>query len=115
MTRDTKSDSTRKVLMKPFQVLAISGACAVFVLGIILLSTRNWLLALIAAGITMVLVLVVLALLLLGYKPNPDVPVYLDRDLYESDEPGAKDAALRVDPSAHGQRLPRETDKPEGN
>lgn len=110
-----KTQSRRQVLMKPFQVIAISAVCGLFVFGIILLALRNPVLALIGAGVTMVLVLMVLALLLLGYKPNPDVPVYLDRDLYESDEPGAKDAAFRVDPSAHGQKLPRETDEPTGN
>lgn len=96
--------------MKPFEVVAISFVCGVFVLGVVLLTLQNWVLGLILGGIAMVVVLLVLALLLLSYKPNPDVPVYLDRHLYESAEPGAKDAALRPDPSAHGQQLPREED-----
>ena len=105
----------RQVLMKPFQVIAVSGGLGLFVMVIIIYTLRNWTLGLIWGGIVMVVVLMVLALLLLGYKPNPDVPVYLDRDLAESDEPGARGGALRVDDSAHGQKLPRETDAPSGN
>lgn len=95
--------------MKPFEVVAISFACGVFVLGVVLLTLQNWLLGLILGGIVMVLVLLILALLLLGYKPNPDVPVYLDRKLYESKEPGAQEASLRPVES-YEEEFPREED-----
>lgn len=98
--------------MKPFEVVAISFVCGVFVLGVVLLTLQNWLLGLVLGGIAMVLVLLILALLLLGYKPNPDVPVYLDRQLYESKEPGAQDAALRPMES-YDEQLPREEEERE--
>lgn len=109
MTPD-KTPSPRRALMKPFEVIGISVACGLFVFFIVVYTLKNWTLAFVLGGVAIVAVLLILALLLLGYKPNPDVPVYLDRDLYESDEPGAKDAALRPDPSAHGQKLERERD-----
>lgn len=96
--------------MKPFEVVAISLVCGVFVLGVVLLTVQNWVLGLILGGVAMVLVLLVLALLLLGYKPNPDVPVYLDRHLYDSKEPGAQEASLRPVES-YGEELPREEDE----
>lgn len=85
----------RKALMKPFEVLGIAAAAGVFVLLIVELATKDMVLSLIFAGIAFILTLMVMALLLLSYKPNPDVPVYLDRNLAESNDPGAKGAALR--------------------
>lgn len=85
----------RRALMKPFEVLAMSAGAGAFVLVIVLLTLKDLILGLILAGIAMVVMLLLLGLLLLSYKPNPDVPVYLDRDLHESDEPGARGAALR--------------------
>lgn len=110
MNRERKQESPRRTLMKPFEVVGVSAVFGLFVFFIVVYTIKNWTLALILGGVAMVIVLLVLALLLLSYKPNPDVPVYLDRHLYESAEPGAKDAALRPDPSAHGQQLPREED-----
>lgn len=85
----------RRALMKPFEVLGVAGASGAFVFLIVLLTLKDFKLGLILAGITIVVVLLILGLLLLSYKPNPDVPVYLDRDLHDSDEPGARGAALR--------------------
>ena len=85
----------RRALMKPIEVLGIAGGAALFVLIIVLFTLKDVVLGLILAGITMVVMLLVLGLLLLSYRPNPDVPVYLDRNLHESDEPGARGAALR--------------------
>lgn len=99
--------------MKPFEVVAISFVCGVFVLGVVLLTLQNWVLGLILGGIAMVVVLLVLALLLLSYKPNPDVPVYLDRQLYESKEPGAQGAALRP-LEKYDEQFPREDEQREG-
>ncbi|MFD2675048.1 hypothetical protein [Gulosibacter bifidus] len=85
----------RRALMKPFEVLGVAGGSGAFVFLIVLLTLKDFKLGLILAGITIVVVLLILGLLLLSYKPNPDVPVYLDRDLHDSDEPGARGAALR--------------------
>ncbi|WP_311479005.1 hypothetical protein [uncultured Gulosibacter sp.] len=98
----------RKALMKPFEVLAISIGMGLFAALLVIFTLKNVVAALVLGGGVVVLALVVIGLLLLGYKPNPDVPVYLDRDLYESGEPGAQQAALKVDPDALGQELPRE-------
>ncbi|MGO1543775.1 MAG: hypothetical protein ACTHXA_05470 [Gulosibacter sp.] len=105
-----KNRSAQRALMKPFEVVAIALACGIFVFGVVMLTVQDWLLGLIFAGISIVVVLLVLALLLLSYKPNPDVPVYLDRQLYDSKEPGAQDAALRVVES-YDEQLPREEDE----
>ncbi len=93
--------------MKPFQVITIAFVCGVFVLGVVLLTLQNWVLGLVLGGIVMVVVLLIMALLLLSYKPNPDVPVYLDRQLYESKEPGAQEASLRPVEDYDGE-FPRE-------
>ena len=107
-----KDKSARRALMKPFEVVAISAGCGIFVLLVVLLTLQDWIIGLVFGGIAMVVVLLVLALVLLGYKPNPDVPVYLDRDLYESDEPGAKEASLRPVES-YEEEFPREEDETE--
>lgn len=94
-SQEQKDARQRKALMKPFEVVVIAAACGIFALLIVLLTVQDFVLGLIFAGVAMVVVLVVMALLLLNYKPNADAPVYLDRQLAESDDPGAKGAALR--------------------
>lgn len=91
---------TRKALLKPFQLIGLSAAFGGFVLLIVLLTTRNFELGLIAAGIIFILSIVILAMLVLSYKPNAEVTVYLDRFQAESDEPGARESALKIDPDA---------------
>ncbi len=105
---DNTDKAQRKALMKPFEVLAISIGMGLFVALLVIFTLKNVVAALVLGAGVAVLALVVIALLLLGYKPNPDVPVYLDRDLYDSGEPGAQQAALKVDPDALGKTLPRE-------
>lgn len=85
MTNDPKP-SPRRALMKPFEVVGISVLCGLFVGFITVYTVKNWTLALILGGIAIVVVLLILALLLLGYKPNPDVPVYLDRFEKQDDD-----------------------------
>jgi hypothetical protein len=65
----------RKALMKPFEVVVIAAASGLFTLLVVLLTVKDFGLGLIFAGIAMVAVFVVMGLLLLNYKPNPDVPV----------------------------------------
>lgn len=92
--------TNRKALLKPFQLLGLSAAFGIFVLLIVLLTTQNFVNGLIGAGITFVLSVVVLAMLVLSYKPNAEAPVYLDRFQADSDEPGAKASALKIDADA---------------
>lgn len=94
-TSKEQERAQRRALMKPFEVLAISGGAALFVLIIVLFTIKDVVLGLVLGGVTMVVMLLVMGLLLLSYRPNPDVPVYLDRDLHESNDPGARGAALR--------------------
>lgn len=86
-----------KALLKPFQLLGIAGGLAVFTGFFVMLSLRNFELALIFSGVVFIVTLVVLAMLVLSYRPNPDVPVYLDR--FETEE-GDEEHRLRVDPDA---------------
>lgn len=78
--------------MKPFEVVGIALACGAFVLLIVLLTIKDIVFALVFGGVAMVVVLIVLALLLLGYSPNPEVPAYLDREIPGYTNPGAHGA-----------------------
>lgn len=79
------ADPKRKALMKPFELLGISAVFGLFVAGVIFYTTRNGVVALIAAGGTFVVAVVVLAMLVLSYKPNEPVVHYLDR--FDEDAP----------------------------
>lgn len=87
----------RKALLKPFQLLGIAAGLGLFAGLIILLTIRRIDVALIGAGGIFVVATVVLAMLVLSYKPNPDVPVYLDR--FENED-GEEEHRLRVDADA---------------
>ena len=82
--------------MKPFEVVGIALACGAFVLLIVLLTIKDIVFALVFGGVAMVVVLIVLALLLLGYSPNPEVPTYLDREIPGYTNPGAHGATTAV-------------------
>jgi hypothetical protein len=112
-SNDHGSKQQRKALMKPFEVVIIAAAAGIFVLLIVLLTVKDIVLGLIFAGVAMVIVLVVMALLLLNYKPNAEAPVYLDRQLAESDDPGAKGAALRPFDGDAEAEAAAEADDPE--
>lgn len=110
------SKQQRKALMKPFEVVIIAAAAGIFVLLIVLLTLKDIVLGLIFAGVAMVVVFLIMSLLLLNYKPNADAPVYLDRQLAESDDPGAKGAALRpYDGDAEAQAAAEAADENPGD
>lgn len=73
------SDPRRRALLKPFELLSISAGFGVFVLLIFLLTTRNFVNGIIAAGIVFIISIVVLAMLVMSYKPNPRSERFLDR------------------------------------
>ncbi|TFB87762.1 hypothetical protein E3O44_11140 [Cryobacterium algoricola] len=56
--------------MKPLELVGLAGVMAVFLGLVVLMSTREPLLALIGFGITFIVVLVVIAMLVLNIKPN---------------------------------------------
>lgn len=73
MTEPSRKDRTR-----PAELLILSGIIAVFVGLIVLMSTRQWVLALIFAGVGFILALVVLAMLALAVRPDGEEQLDLD-------------------------------------
>lgn len=71
--------ASRNALLKPFQLLTIALVCGAFTGFFVFLATHNFSLSMIALGAVFIVALVVLAMLVLSYQPNPDVEVYLDR------------------------------------
>ncbi|HSP52925.1 MAG TPA: hypothetical protein VLO00_08520 [Cryobacterium sp.] len=71
MTQNTPRKPTRSEKLKPIELVGFSGVMAVFLGLVVLMSTRDVVLALIGFGGTFILVLVVIAMLVLGMKPNP--------------------------------------------
>lgn len=70
MTKNTPHQPSRSDRLKPAELLGISGVMALFVGLTVLLTTREVVLSLIAFGITFIIALVVIAMLVLGMKPN---------------------------------------------
>ena len=72
-TEPSKRDRTR-----PAELLGLSGVIAVFVAGVVLLSSRDLLLAVIGLGATFILSLVILATLALTVDASPEERIDLD-------------------------------------
>jgi hypothetical protein len=72
------TEPTRKDRTRPVELLAISGGIGVFVGLIVLMSTRQWVLALIFAGVAFILSLVALAMLALAVRPDGAEKLDLD-------------------------------------
>ncbi|KGJ79958.1 hypothetical protein GY21_03515 [Cryobacterium roopkundense] len=70
MTQNTPHQPSRSDRLKPAELVGISGAMALFVGVTILITTREVVLSLIGLGITFIVALVVIAMLVLGMKPN---------------------------------------------
>ncbi|WP_241993077.1 hypothetical protein [Cryobacterium frigoriphilum] len=70
MTQNPPHQPSRSDRLKPLELVGISGAMGLFVGLTILLTTREVVLSLIALGITFIIALVVIAMLVLGMKPN---------------------------------------------
>lgn len=71
---DSRPTSTRRDRLRPVEFIVISAVAAVFIGLIVLLSTRELVLALVFAGIAFIVCLVVIAMLILAVKPNDDTP-----------------------------------------
>ncbi|GAB3397813.1 hypothetical protein GCM10027568_33960 [Humibacter soli] len=76
MTDDNKAPEGRKPTlrdrMRPVEFLGIAGVLSVFVGLIVLMSTREPILALIFFGVAFIVTLVVLAIFALGFKPDDE-------------------------------------------
>ena len=77
MTTPSRRERTR-----PLELLGLSGVLAVFVGVVVLMSTRDLVLALIFLGIAFIVALVVLAMLALAVAPSGEERI----DLLEQDE-----------------------------
>lgn len=64
--------------MKPAELLAISAGMALFAGVTILVTTRELMLSAIGLGVTFIVALVVIAMLVLGMKPNASEQTDLD-------------------------------------
>ncbi|MCY7288104.1 MAG: hypothetical protein LH624_07605 [Cryobacterium sp.] len=71
MTQNTPRKPSRSEKLKPVELVGFSAVMALFLGLTVLMSTRDVVLALIGFGGTFILVLVVIAMLVLGLKPNP--------------------------------------------
>ncbi len=63
---------TRKDRFRPLELLAISAILAIFVGLVVLMSTREFVLAAVAFGIAFIVALVGLAMFSLAFKPNAE-------------------------------------------
>jgi len=71
VTQNTPRKPSRSEKLKPVELVGFSAVMALFLGLTVLMSTRDVVLALIGFGGTFILVLVVIAMLVLGLKPNP--------------------------------------------
>lgn len=75
MTNEETHESmtpSKKDRMRPAELLGFSGVLSVFAFLIVLMATRDIVLALICLGIAFIVCLMVVALAGLGMKPNPE-------------------------------------------
>ena len=63
---------SRRERLRPWELIAISAGLAIFAGGVVLMSTREIILALIFLGIAFIVSLVVLAMLALAVEPTGD-------------------------------------------
>ncbi|MGN6126969.1 MAG: hypothetical protein ACTHON_10410 [Humibacter sp.] len=96
MTDDNKTPEGRKPTlrdrMRPVEFLGIAGVLSVFVGLIVLMSTREPILALIFFGVAFIVTLVVLAIFALGFKPDDEERRDLAEQNHERPElPGGTD------------------------
>jgi NADH:ubiquinone oxidoreductase subunit K len=72
---------SKRDVFKPVELIVLSAVLALFVGLTVLLSTRSPLLAVIFFGVAFIVVLVVVAMLVLTFKPNKDEQTELDDEV----------------------------------
>lgn len=70
--QNSSVDPSRRDRLRPLELLLLSGILGVFAGGIVLFTTRNWVLTGIFLGIGFIVSLVFMALLGLGGKPSAE-------------------------------------------
>lgn len=78
MTNNAPHQPSRSDRLRPAELVGLSGGMALFVGLVILLSTREFTLSIIALGVTFIIVLVAIAMFALGMKPNAAEETDLD-------------------------------------
>ena len=73
MTTPSRKDRTR-----PAELLALSGGLALFAALIVLMSTRDFVIAIIVLGVTFIVALIALAMLALATRPDDEEKLDLD-------------------------------------
>ncbi|PPF60616.1 hypothetical protein C5E11_16265 [Clavibacter michiganensis] len=71
---------SKRDVFKPVELIVLSAVMALFVGLAVLLSTRNPLLAVIFFGVAFIVVLVVIAMMVLTFKPNKSEQTEFDDD-----------------------------------
>lgn len=77
---------TRREILKPAELVGGAGIAAIFVGLVVLLSTREWILTAVFAGISFIVVLMVLALFAMGSKKDAEETADIERQ----DNPDAR-------------------------
>lgn len=78
MTQNTPHQPSRSDRLKPIELVGLSGGMALFVGLVILLTTREIMLSVIALGITFIVVLITIAMFALNMKPDAAEKIDLD-------------------------------------
>jgi hypothetical protein len=89
---------SRRDVLRPAEYVGGAAIAAIFTGGVVLVTTREFDLALIIAGIAFIVVLVVLALLSMAVKPNAEETA----ELHEGDEPPAGPSTPPTPPGDRG-------------
>ena len=85
MTDPNSRQPSRRDRLRPFEYVAMSAVIAVFIGFVVALSTRQVPLALIFAGVTFIVSLVVIAMLALAAKPDDAEKIDLTEQDHQSD------------------------------
>ncbi len=85
MTAPNTNLPSRRDRLRPLEYLLIAGVVAVFIGLVVLLSTREVILALVFAGIAFIVSLVTIAMLTLAVKPDDAERVDLTEQDHQSD------------------------------
>ena len=102
----TQSDSRRQDRLLPVELLGISLALGIFTGLIVLIATREFLLAGIALGVAFIVTLVLFALFALGFKPNAAEISDLDQQNSRPNPDSTQDSRDHSDPHVGDESRP---------
>ena len=85
MTAQNSNHPSRRDRLRPFEYVVMSAIVALFIGFVVVLSTREVILALVFAGIAFIVSLVVIAMLALAVKPGDAEKIDLTEQDHQSD------------------------------